>query len=158
MAAPLQWLRAELDDADPAAAPRWTADLHACAQATGWTLSPWAATSFMTELRVRELVAPYGAQRVEMRAHGWLPLLAFVAAPEHRPAGLPGEPWEPTHHPYINPPALAAWWQTRGWVVPDAAWLNGRPTAEELAQLSPREGGYLKRLGWNRGDALLLYW
>ncbi|MVN89085.1 hypothetical protein GO986_20295 [Deinococcus sp. HMF7620] len=158
MASPIAWLAADLDATDPSLGEQWTAELHRCAQALGWTLSPWSATSAMTALRARELVAPYGTRRIELRAHGWLPILAFVEGKEHRPATKLGDPWDPEPRPYLNPPELVAWWQARGWLVPDAAWLGGLPDPDDLAALSPRESNFLRRLGWNRGEALLLPW
>ncbi|NTX99493.1 hypothetical protein [Deinococcus sp. JMULE3] len=144
----LPWLRDDLTRADAHAPARLTADLHRCARELGWTLVGGLHPDPMTEVRSQTLRIGAGGGEVRLLAYTDLPVMAFTDATH--PAA--------TFAPYLNPPGLTAWWQARGWVVPDAAWLNGLPDHAELDLLPPGAARGARHLGWTRGDLLFRYW
>ncbi len=144
----LPWLRAELTRADERAPARLTADLHRCARELGWTLTGGLHPDPRTGVQDQVLRPAAGGAAVRLLAHTDWSLLAFTDAAH------PGA----TFAPYLNPPGLTAWWQARGWVVPDAAWLNGTPDRADLDRLPPGAAKGARQLGWTRGDLLFRYW
>ncbi|WP_230294720.1 hypothetical protein [Deinococcus sp. 6GRE01] len=144
----LPWLRDDLTRADAHAPARLTADLHRCAREFGWALTGGLHLDPLTGVRGQTLRPAAGGAAVRLLAHTDWPLLAFTDATH------PG----PTFAPYLNPPGLTAWWQARGWLVPDAAWLNGQPDRADLDRLTPGAAKGARHLGWTRGELLFRYW
>ena len=143
----LPWLRDDLTRADTHASARLTADLHRCARELGWTLVGGLHLDPLTGVRGQTLRPAAGGAPVTLLAHTDWPLLAFTDATH--PAA--------TFAPYLNPHGLTGWWQAHGWVVPDAAWLNGIPARADLDRLPPGSARGARK-GWTRGDLLFLYW
>lgn len=144
----LPWLRDDLTRADAHAPARLTADLHRCARELGWALVGGLYPDSLTGVQGQTLRPAVGGAAVKLLAHTDWPLLTFTDATH------PG----PTFAPYLNPPGLTAWWQARGWLVPDAAWLNGTPDRADLDRLPPGAAKGARHLGWTRGDLLFRYW
>ncbi len=144
----LPWLRDDLIRADTHAPARLTADLHLFTRELGWTLIGGLHIDPLTGVRGQSLRPATGGAEVKLLAHTDLPLLALTDATH--PAA--------TFAPYLNPPGLTAWWQARGWLVPDAAWLNGTPDRADLDRLPPGAAKGARHLGWTRGDLLFRYW
>ncbi|GGS24477.1 hypothetical protein [Deinococcus knuensis] len=144
----LPWLRDDLTRADAHAPACLTADLHRCARELGWALIGGLHDDPLTGVRDQTLRPAAGGAAVKLHAHTDWPLLAFTDATH------PG----PTFAPYLNPPGLTAWWQARGWLVPDAAWLNGTPDRADWDLLPPPTARSAKGLGFTRGDLLFRYW
>ncbi|WP_309570644.1 hypothetical protein [Deinococcus sp.] len=149
------WLSAELANVDLTVSDGWSLAVYECARDMGWIVSPYKSAAESGALRIKTQIRPFDAPTVELRAHPIYPVLAFIdyADPKDHP-DISESYWEPTGYTYVNPPRVAAWWQARGWIVPDAAWLNGTPTADEYASLPRRQAFVLTRLRWSRGDAL----
>ncbi|WP_216317611.1 hypothetical protein [Deinococcus aestuarii] len=154
------WLVDDLAEMDDLPLPRLQADLYRFTRQTGWGLYPFTASPSDGLMQALTFQAPHQGPSVEMRVHRVVPVLGFVDADALRESMDEwASSWVAWGHGYINPQPLAGWWQANGWITPDAAWLNARPTPENLQELSLREGPEWRR--WrqlSRGDALFFEW
>lgn len=155
----LAWINEDLERTDISLVHSWTQAVRRCAREMGWTVSEWNRTGSGEGIRVHTIQAPYGGQKIELRAHELVPVVAFLNA-DDLDASLTtwASSWQPFGHPYIDPPGLPQWWQSQGWVVPDSAWMNDTPSPAELALFTSRRALEARRMGWSRGDLLLFPW
>lgn len=140
--------------------PRLRADLHRFSRETGWRLSPFSATPTGGLLEVHTLESPWGDRQVEMRIHRFVPVLGFTDALELAcQMKVDASMWVAWGQTYINPAPFVTWWQSAGWLVPEAAWLNAPYARAELADLDPSDARELGRHHTlSRGDALFFEW
>ncbi|MDB5046302.1 MAG: hypothetical protein JWQ08_2352 [Deinococcus sp.] len=150
------WLSNAWSSVQDQSHPQLRSQISRCERETGWTLARWSATPTDENLIVFTLQAPHRGLRVELRFHWPVPVVGCVSA-DALDASLDewASSWVAWGHEYINPAPLVAWWQAAGWIVPDAAWLNGQPNSEDLALLNMDNDA--TRKSWrsrSRGDCI----